>query len=504
MLVSAVVPASYFENPAQAYVRGRGTVLQTGTDGIPIDMEFILELNLLSQPSDSPSASPSASSNPTFGGPTERPTRSSKPSYSPSKSMSPTEEQTIGLESCQCDSQNVCLDDMITLTFTDRSIRICLVASPSNAEISVTDVIVKVAGADEEEEETSLSPRVQTEENTAVVSARLSDDFFDIGPRDKLFILGAVEIYVRQGNKRADVGFVEEYTVEPLTAPPTDNPTISAAPTGVPPLGVRACQCDTSNVCIENAIQSYSSRAVRFCLMSTPPGSELKDVESLFIEMKSHPESTTTIETQSVISNGQAVVDAGMPAATDISDVPNDMRTKVITTTLKQGFLRDDASELNIQARGFARVTSEDDGSAISTFEVNMQIVSEPTSLPSYYPTTREPTNKPTSQPSKTPTNVSYSEYHFLQEVRTVKEQFTSNTCFIIQVPTSEPSTPPTSKPSKTPSSTPTGQPIPSPSPPPSAAPTTVAPTKPTSAAPTTSLPTTKPTAETKVCMLSQ
>ncbi len=413
MLISAVVPDSLFDNPAKAEVKGQGTVQQTGTDGIPIEIDFSLELTLLSQPSDSPSTSPSASSNPTFGGPTERPTRSNKPSYSPSKSMVPTEEQTIGLESCQCDSQNICLGDQVTLTFTDRSIRICLVASPSNAEISVTDIVVKVVGVDEEEEEKSLSPRVQTEENTAIVSARLSDDFFDIGPRDKLFILGAVEIYVRQGNKRSEVGFVEEYTVEPLTAPPTDNPTISAAPTGVPPLGVRACQCDTSNVCIENAVQWFSSRSVRLCLISTPPESELDFVESLFIEMKMNQQSDL-IETQSVISNKQAVVDASTPAAT-VVDVPNDKRTKVITTTLKQGFFRDDAPELNIKARGFARVISSDDVSvANALFEVNLQIVSEPTSLPSYYPTTLPPTNKPSSQPSKTPTNVSFSEYQFL------------------------------------------------------------------------------------------
>ena len=44
--------------------------------------------------------------------------------------------------------------------------------------------------------------------------------------------------------ERAEVGFSVQYKLESLTASPTDTPTISAAPTAVPPLGGHACQCD--------------------------------------------------------------------------------------------------------------------------------------------------------------------------------------------------------------------------------------------------------------------
>ena len=57
--------------------------------------------------------------------------------------MMPTEEQTIGLKYCPCDIQSVCLPEPVTLTFTDRSIRIYLQTSPSIAEMKVPHVQVK-------------------------------------------------------------------------------------------------------------------------------------------------------------------------------------------------------------------------------------------------------------------------------------------------------------------------------------------------------------------------
>ena len=109
--------------------------------------------------------------------------------------MMPTEEQTIGLTWCPCDIQNVCLQEPVTLTFADRSIRICLIASPSIAELTVPYVQVKNNPA--------VFLETQLDENIGVVTGNLSEDFFDVGPLDDVAILGKVDIFIQQGNKRA-------------------------------------------------------------------------------------------------------------------------------------------------------------------------------------------------------------------------------------------------------------------------------------------------------------
>jgi len=233
-LIETTVPYYFFANPSENLkVNGIGTLLQTGST-ISRDVEFSITLTLLSQPTEVPSASPSTSSKPTFEGPTVRPTQSHEPSSNPSKSMMPTEEQTIGFKYCPCDIQSACLLEPVTLTFTDRSIRICLQAWPNNAEMKVPYVQVK---------NKPVRLETQLDENIGVVTGNLSEDFFDVGPLDDVAILGKVDIFVQQGNKRAEVGFFVQYKLESLTATPTDTPTTSAAPTVVPPLGVHACQC---------------------------------------------------------------------------------------------------------------------------------------------------------------------------------------------------------------------------------------------------------------------
>ena len=247
------------------------TLLQTGST-ISRDVEFSITLTLLSEPS-APSASPSTSSKPTFKGPTVRPTQSHEPSLNPSKSMTPTEEQTIGLTWCPCDIQNVCLQEPVTLTFTDRSIRICLIASPSIAEMKVPYVQVK---------NKPVRLETQLDENIGVVTGNLSEEFFYVGLLDDVMILGIVDIFVQQGSKRAEVGFRVQYKLESLIASPTDNPTTSAAPTVVPPLGVLACQCNIKDACVDDAVQSYKARKVRICIRSTPVESEIVQIDSLF------------------------------------------------------------------------------------------------------------------------------------------------------------------------------------------------------------------------------
>ena len=82
--------------------------------------------------------------------------------------------------------------------------------------------------------------------------------------------------------ERAEVGFSVQYKLESLTVSPTDTPTISAAPTAVPPLGVHAYQCYKKDAYVDDAVQSYKARKVRICIRSTPVESEIVQIESLF------------------------------------------------------------------------------------------------------------------------------------------------------------------------------------------------------------------------------
>ena len=44
-----------------------------------------------------------------------------------------------------------------------------------------------------------------------VVTGTLTEDFFDVGPLADIIVLGKVDIFVQQGNKRAEVGFMVQY-----------------------------------------------------------------------------------------------------------------------------------------------------------------------------------------------------------------------------------------------------------------------------------------------------
>ena len=91
----------------------------------------------------------------------------------------------IGLEYYPCDGQNVRLQAPVTLTSTDRTIRICLVASPSNAELSVPIAQVR----DE------LFPLgVQIDQNLGTIVGIVPQDYFVSDPLDEVLVLGKADI----------------------------------------------------------------------------------------------------------------------------------------------------------------------------------------------------------------------------------------------------------------------------------------------------------------------
>lgn len=419
--IETIVPEYFFANPSKGLVvDGIGVIIMNGNSGeIRRSIPFSIPLTLLAQPSDSPSTHPSSSSSPTFVGPPERHTQSSAPSFNPSKSIMPTEEQTIRLDSCPCDDRNICLPAPVTLPSTTRSIKICLTASPSNAQLTEIEAV---------EKERLISLETRLSGNFAVVTGEISEDFFDSGPTG-VVILGKAEILVREGNKRSEAGFRVEYKPDFPTALPSGNPTISIAPTEVPPLGVRACQCNANFVCDDDQVHSYNSRDASVCIWSTPPGSQIVNINALFFEMRETEESPP-IHSQPVVSNNQvAAGNTDISGAPQIITIPDNERFKAIKSRMNEEFFLADTGGKIVNAKGFATVSlvgglgSRKLTASIVEISVSMPIGPEPSDVPSFAPST-VPSEKPTKQPTHSPTG----------------QPTTSQ-------PTSEPSTPPTAQP---------------------------------------------------------
>jgi hypothetical protein len=281
------------------------------------------------------------------------PSSSELSSTSPSKQKSsaltilPTKDQTISLESCACDGDNKCFPPQQTQSLTPehRTIRICLVASPINAEMKVSFVQTS-------ENLFSSMPaptlRVKEEGFTALVTGQFDPDFFDLGLAGDILVIGKASINVAQGNNRAEAGFAVRYVLKQLTASPTNAPTISALPTGLPPLGARVCQCDSSDVCVKAAVViDFSSRLVRICVFSTPEESDIVKIHSLVFS-KTTPSSPSDV-IQAVIVNDQEVDQSFISLETK-------GRVRSIVAALGADFFEDGEDSTLVKVSGFCTV----------------------------------------------------------------------------------------------------------------------------------------------------
>lgn len=394
-IIETTVPEYFFDNPSEVLVvEGRSSILETGKQASSLEVEYSFDITLLSQPSDAPSEPPTVSSRPTFRGPTLRPTTSHSPTAFPSISSAPTDEQTIKMKSCPCDNQNTCLTEPITLTSIDRSIRVCVFASPSNSILKQLAAIVK--------EDKTIPLESKITENFGLITGELTDeDFLNLSPNGFIEVAGKTQIFVPQGNKGADVGFKIKYNLEASTEKPSSSPTSSFAPTDLPPLGVRICQCDMSNNCVENVVQTWKERSARMCILSTPPQSELVRIETFFFEN----------------ANGltQLVGD-------DDIETSNNPRLQIVQTELEEKFFLGDLSVL-LEALGSARVKPVDEANLLMLsqrnegdfkFELAMTIGEASTDRPSEMPTTRRPTATPSAEPTAKPTTVSVYKCFFI------------------------------------------------------------------------------------------
>ena len=143
-------------------------------------------------------------------------------------------------------------------------------------------------------------------------------------------------------------------SLEP-SAPPT------VAPTVEPPLGVRACQCDSNDACLDDKVPLYKTDDVRICIQSTPPRSTTVQIASLSFQMKGI--------TQKIFINDK-------PTSEDTS-FNQTTGFRVIQSSLDEGFFLETTDLYNITAKGLATVAAKS-GDAAKTdfsFSVELQIV---------------------------------------------------------------------------------------------------------------------------------
>ena len=175
---------------------------------------------------------------------------------------------TVLFDFCPCDIINVCLkQNPVRLGPMHSVIRICIFAYPNNSVLNVTYTKMLFTA-------TPLLPpnlEVQYDEinkNMAVVTAKLSSEFFEEDELRDFTVVGKSNIYVVGARGRAEAGFLVKYYLSPVTESPTYTPTATASPSAELPLGAVACQCDEdSNLCLKDIpYLSYGSRDAHICV----------------------------------------------------------------------------------------------------------------------------------------------------------------------------------------------------------------------------------------------
>eukprot|EP00984_Skeletonema_dohrnii_P024985 scaffold14141_cov146-Skeletonema_dohrnii-CCMP3373.AAC.3 len=395
---------------------------------------------------------PPPSPGPTFNGPTFEPTQSNEP----------TEDQTMRLEHCPCDSNRKCLGaDRVTLTQYERNIRICFKALPSTSQLVTTPLVISNLTL-------PFTTSLDSDMNGGLITTELPEEAFVASAGSAVEVLGKFTIL--------EIGYVESSAY-------------CSSSTSTTQLQLRACacQCDDYNNYVDGLVQTPSSRDVRICVFSAPTGTKIDQVDTLFLKYESSGDKTTT-EIQLVIRDDEP---ADSDSETDIDiepSVPAPLR--IIKTSLKDDFFSDLTGSRIVEVQGSATVLPVDSGGYRQVVEINavaltvmQELTPEPSRSPSSAPTTVPPTpvpsNAPTPQPTPFPTTV---------QPTPGPTSVPSNPPITMPTPQPTdavtPSPSPTNAPKDPPSPGPTNQPSRSPTPNPSIPPTPV-PTKPPSPPPT-------------------
>ncbi|KAL7426508.1 hypothetical protein ACHAXM_000478, partial [Skeletonema potamos] len=328
------------------------------------DVTSDLRLPLYIEPSNMPSAFPSLSPRPTFNGPTFKPTQSNEP----------TEEQTIRLEYCPCDSDEKCLGvGQVTLTPYERNIRICFKTLPSNSQVVGTPILASNSAI-------PFTTLLDSELNGGLIAGEFPEELFESSVGTSIEVIGKFNI--REGDRNATLGLTVVYKIGSVESSSYCSSTRAQ-------LKACACQCNDDNNCVDGLVQTSSSRDVRICVFSAPTGSKIDQIDTLYFEYTPTKSMQIVIRDDKPASAGTAMTPAG------------NATLRIITTSLMEDFFSDLTSARVVEAKGSATVLPDSGafGQAVVINVVDLTVGQEPTANPTNSPTSN-PTFDPTSKPS--------------------------------------------------------------------------------------------------------
>lgn len=341
------------------------------------DVNSDLRVPLYTEPSNMPSASPSSSHHPTFDGPTFKPTQSTEP----------TEEQTIRLEYCPCDSVGECFGaEQITLTPYERNIRICFKALPTNAQVEGTPIVVSNLTI-------PFTTSLDSNMNGGLITGELPEVLFESSVGSVVEVIG--KFVISENGRTANLGLSGFYKIGSVESSAYCSSTTAQ-------LSACACQCNDDNNCIEGMVQTPSSRgklcqwrriivfvssfqlticslycfikAVRICVFSAPTGSKIDEVNALYFEYE--PGDKQNFE--------QIVILDDVPADSGTMEPSGLATLRIITASLKDDFFFDLTSARTVEAKGYATVLPYGGayGQVLEINAVALTIVQESTANP--------------------------------------------------------------------------------------------------------------------------
>ena len=372
IVIDTVIPDRFLSNP-DLIVTCQGMVLieRTDRDNIRQYISFVVEFTVLDESSRAPSGLPSVAPSDNSVS-KEAPALSTTPS--PSSSFMPSEVQTISFTSCPCNNDDECLPEPLSLNWNDRSIRICLQATPSNVVMSklVTSTIPA----------NMASLQYTLDGSTGIIFGSALDEAFLFGKSQEMRVSGNLVMSV--GNLQSTVNFNALYKLGALTAVPSTAPSASSAPSNKPEIGVNACQCTGENVCTSRQ-KSFSSRIARICIRSAPTRYEIFKINSLFFQ--SMNEAGVPLEQLVIMDNKAYTEDTGV-TSTILSVL--DSRSRVVVAELRPEFFEANSPKV-VSVQGSATIRSPDSEHILS-FQVTPDLIivdepsSQPSHMPSYYP----------------------------------------------------------------------------------------------------------------------
>ena len=188
--------------------------------------------------------------------PSELPSLSHRPTSNPTQSNAPTEEQTMRLEYCPCDTNGACLpEEQVILTSSERIINICFKAEPDSAQISKeTYVATNLTIA------TNFTTAFEPDMNRGVIIGELPLEVFGSSVADGSAVQVLAKFEIRDGpDRKAIVGLTVDYRIEQsASSSPYCSLTTSTE------LNACACQCNDDNICVDDVVQTFLSRG-KFC-----------------------------------------------------------------------------------------------------------------------------------------------------------------------------------------------------------------------------------------------